>query len=112
KIARLCLATRCFDCHGGSRSDALVDSDAGGASAKDARARILLVFAWLVVAELQRASDGKRIELHVDRAILVGERNADAIPILLVVALGDDVGDFEGDLFHGVLSVGTAAEGA
>src|SRR5204863_232407 len=68
------------------------------------------VVARFVIADLQRAAGRQRIELYVDRAVLVGERDANAIPVGLVVALGDDVRDFEFRLFHCFLSVGTTAE--
>src|SRR5690349_1329444 len=86
-------------------SERLVRGSAAAEAALRARGHepvhVVAVFARLVVADLERASGGERVELHVDGAVFVGERDTDAIPIGLVVALGDDVRDFEFRLFHG-----------
>src|SRR5947207_14599710 len=84
-----------------------------GRGAKRARARRPVrveLLARLVVANLERAPDGERVELHVERAVFVDERDADAIPVRLLVAFGDHITDLVFCSFHVVLSVGTAWE--
>src|SRR4051812_46800132 len=74
--------------------------------ARPQRARVsrLELLARLPVANLQRAADGKGVELDIDRAVFVGERNADAIPVGLFVPFGDAVGHLEFRRFHGDIS--------
>jgi hypothetical protein len=47
-----------------------------------------------VVTNLKLAGNRQGLELHVDRTIVVHEGDADAVPVALLVSLGDDVHDF------------------
>src|SRR5215208_1390365 len=44
-----------------------------------------------VVANLEVARHGQGLQLHVDGAVIVEERNSDAVPELPFAALSDDV---------------------
>src|SRR5688500_11571234 len=67
-------------------------------------ARTRRVLARRVVANLKLPAHRHGLELHVDRSVAIDERDADAVPVALVVALADDINDLHFSVFHDFVS--------